>query len=179
MDSLKAGAPSYTLACLRYIGGSKFLVALERNGQTNGKYTCIEFLLRDTAILQIKEAEPSDNLDTNLCDDSNLKLNGWIIIDYNALKSRKEVCSLTGGFNMQVYDKSSNTGICDGYLGETRLESECLPGEGLHFYFRQASCVPDGLLMYPTQRTQCLISWTVGKFNFVLISEESLKYLWF
>ena len=178
MASLKTGVPSYSLACLRYIGGSKFLVAHERNGQTNGKYTCVEFLLRDTAILQIKEAELSDNLNTSLCHDSNLKLNGWIIIDFNALKSRKEVCSLTGGYNMQVYDKSSNTGVCDGYLGETRLESECLPDEGLHFYFRQASCVPDGLLMYPTQRTQCLISWTVGKFNFILISEESFTYLW-
>ena len=159
-------------------GVANSLWRIKKEGQTNGKYTCIEFLLRDAAILQIKEAELSDDLNTNLCDDSNLKLNGWIIVDYNAIKNRNEVCSLTGGFNMEVYDKSSNTGLCDGYQGETRLESECLPGEGMHFYFRQASCVPDGLLMYPAQRTQCLINWTVGKFSFILISDESLKYLW-
>ena len=178
VESLRANVPSYSQACLRYLGGSKFLVAHEQDGQTNGKYTCIEFLLRDTAILQIRQAELSENLDSNLCDDSNLKLNGWLIIDYNAIKNRKEACSLTGGFNMQVYDKISNTAVCDGYVGETRMESECLPEEGMYFYFRQAGCVPDGLLMYPSQRTNCIINWTVGKFKFILLSDNNLKYLW-
>ena len=178
VESLRANVPSYSRACLRYFGGSKFLVAHEQEGQTNGKYTCIEVLLRDTAILQIRQAELSEDLYSNLCDDGNLKLNGWLIIDYNAIQNRKEVCSLTGGFNMQVYDKSCNRGVCDGYLGETRLESECLLGEGMLFEFRQAGCVPDGLLMHTSQRTNCIVNWTVGKFKFILLSDSRLKYLW-
>ena len=60
---------------------------------------------------------------------------------------------------MQVYDKSTFDGVCDEYLGETRLESECLPGEGLNFYFRREACVPGGLYMDVSQRTYCLANF--------------------
>ena len=129
-------------------------------------------------MLQIKEAELSDRMGRNLCMESNLKLDGWIIMDIKSVMNHREDCSLVGGFNMQVYDKSMSKGVCDGYLGETRLESECLPGDGLNFYYRQAKCVPDGLYMYPTQRTYCLANWEDGRFNFILLKHDRMHYLW-
>ena len=92
--------------------------------------------------------------------------------------NQREDCSLNGGFNMQVYDKSTFTGVCDGYLGETRLESECLPGEGLNFYFRQPACIPDGLYMDVSQRTYCLANWDDEVFNFILLKHSRIDHLW-
>ncbi len=180
VESLLASAPvtAYSRLCVQKIGRDKFLVAHEEEGQTNGMYTCMKFLQRDRAVVQFRQAQLSEDLNRHLCNDENLTLNGWIIIDYKAIQGRREECSLSGGFNMQVYDKGANRGVCDGYTGETRLESECLPGEGMIFDFRQASCVPDGLLMYPEQRTQCVVNWTVGHFNFILLSDSNRKFLW-
>ena len=174
----KGTATSFSRLCVQKVGRNKFLVAHEEEGQTNGKYTCVQFLRRDRAILQTREARLSDELNSALCEDTNLHLNGWIIVDYNDIKKRREVCSLTGGFNMQVYDKATNQGLCDAYEGETRMESECLAGEGMHFYFRQAACVPDGLLMYPSQRTLCLVNWTVGQFTFILLTDTDRRFMW-
>ena len=156
----------------------KFLVAHEEEGQTKGRYTCMQILKRSDTVLQIMETELSDKMGRDLCVDSNLKLDGWIIMDIKSVMNHRQDCSLVGGFNMQVYDKSSYKGVCDGYLGETRLESECLPGNGLNFYYRQAKCVPDGLYMYPTQRTYCLANWEDGNFKFSLLKHDRMNYLW-
>ena len=168
----------YSRVCIQAYDDDKFLVAHEESGQTRAKYTCMQFLSRNKAIMQIKQGELSDVMGRSLCADSKLKLDGWIIIDQKSVMEQREDCSLVGGFNMQVYDKSLNKGVCDGYLGETRLESECLPGDGLTFYFRQAKCVPDGLYMYPAQKTYCLANWDEGNFNFLLLKHYRMNYLW-
>ena len=138
----------------------------------------MQILKRSDSIVQIKQSKLSSTLSGNLCSDNSLHLDGWLIIDTNSVTNQREDCSLNGGFNMQVYDKSTFTGVCDGYLGETRLESECLPGEGLNFYFRQAACVPDGLYMYPTQRTYCLANWNDSGFNFILLKHDTMTHMW-
>ena len=168
----------YARICVQEYGTNKFLVAHEEPGQTNALYMCMQIVKRNSSIIQMKHTELSRRISRNLCLDSNLHLDGWLIIDTNSVMNQKEDCSLNGGFNMQVYDKSSFTGVCDGYLGETRLESECLPGEGLNFYFRQATCVPDGLYMYPTQRTYCLANWDDEGFNFILLKHDRMTYMW-
>ena len=168
----------YTRVCIQRYEETKFLVAHEETGQTKGVYMCMQVLKRSDSIIQMRQSEPSSVLSANLCSDNNLHLDGWLIIDTNSVMNQREDCSLNGGFNMQVYDKSTFTGVCDGYLGETRLESECLPGEGLNFYFRQAACVPDGLYMYPTQKTYCLANWDDEGFNFILLKHDRMTYMW-
>ena len=169
---------SYSRICIQSRGNNKYLVAHEQRGQTKGKYTCMQILIRGNSVLQLKQAKISTTLDSGLCSDNNLHLDGWLIIDTYSVMNQREDCSLNGGFNMQVYDKSTFTGVCDGYLGETRLESECLPGEGLNFYFRQPACIPDGLYMYPTQRTYCLANWDDEGFNFILLKHDRMTYMW-
>ena len=168
----------YTRMCIQEYDNYIFLVAHEERGQTSGKYTCMQIVMRGKSVLQIRQAKVSPTLKAGLCFDNNLDLDGWLIIDTNSVMNQREHCSLNGGFNMQVYDKSSFTGVCDGYLGETRMESECLPGEGLNFYFRQATCVPDGLYMGISQRTYCLANWDDEVFNFILLKHDRLDHLW-
>ena len=168
----------YSIICIQSYGNDKFLVAYETKGQTSGLYTCMQILRRSSSILQIKQAKVSPDLKGALCSDNNLHLDGWLIIDTNSVMNQREDCSLNGGFDMQVYDKSNFTGVCDRYIGETRLESECIIGEGLNFYFRQAACVPDGLHMYPMQRTYCLANWDDDMFNFILLKHDRMDHLW-
>ena len=168
----------YSRVCIQAYPGDTFLVAHEGRDQMRGRYTCMQILKRTDSILQMREAELSEKMGRELCHESNLKLDGWIIMDIKSVMNHREDCSLVGGFNMQVYDKGMSKGVCDGYLGETRLESECLPGDGLNFYYRQAKCVPDGLYMYPTQRTYCLANWEEGKFRFLLLKHDKKNYLW-
>ncbi len=162
-------------------GSDKFLVAHEEKGQTKALYTCMQIVKRSISVIQIKQATASKSLNgEELCSDKNMQLDGWLIIDTHSVinLNQRQDCSLVGGFNMQVYDRSTYTGVCDEHLGETRLESECLPGEGLNFYFRQAACVPDGLLMFHTQRTYCLANWDDEVFNFILLKHDSKDALW-
>ena len=178
MVSSDSQVKPFTRVCIQSYKNDKFLVAHEETGQIRGLYTCMQILKRSSTVLQIREAELSEGMGRNLCDDSNMKLDGWIIMDIKSVMNHREDCSLVGGFNMQVYDKSSYKGVCDGYLGETRLESECLPGDGLNFHYRQAKCIPDGLYMYPTQRSYCLANWEDGQFKFILLKHDRMNYLW-
>ena len=164
--------------CIQSYGNDKYLVAHEERGQTSGLYTCIQIVRRRNNIIQLKQAKVTKSLSMDLCSDNNLHLDGWLIIDTNSVMNQREDCSLNGGFNMQVYDKSTFDGVCDEYLGETRLESECLPGEGLNFYFRREACVPGGLYMDVSQRTYCLANWDDEVFNFILLKHERQNHLW-
>ena len=167
----------YSRVCIQAFPDDKFLVAHEEMGQIRGRYTCMQIKKRSDTVLQILEAELSEKMGRDLCKET-LKLDGWIVLDAKNVLNQREDCSLVGGFNMQVYDKSLNKGVCDGYLGETRLESECQSEDGLNFYYRQAKCVPDGLLMYPSQRTYCLANWVDGNSNFILLKHSRQSYLW-
>ncbi len=137
----------------------------------------LQIVRRSRAVIQIKEAKLTQSM-SGLCESDKLMLIPWIIIDTNVIASERQACSLVGGFSMGVYDKSNYKGMCDGYHGETRLESECIQGEGLTFYFRQKSCIPDGLLMYDPQRTYCLANWNEGKFSFILLKSNNRDFMW-
>jgi hypothetical protein len=56
--------------------------------------------------------------------------------------------------------QARNEGVCDAYLGETRIESECQRGDGLVFRFRRQTCVPHDLYMHSNQPVLCLATWT-------------------
>ena len=49
--------------------------------------------------------------------------NAWPLIDRLLLFRSYEACPLDGGFNMRIYDQHRRRGVCDGYDGETRLDS--------------------------------------------------------
>jgi len=55
--------------------------------------------------------------------------------------------------------QSRQRGVCDAYRGETRVESECEPGDGLVFLFGRTQCVPADMYMYSRQPTRCVAAW--------------------
>ena len=139
----------------------------------------LQFVQRSNNVIQIRVAPPSDAMNANfLCDDNRMQLDDWLIIDRNHVAQDLHLCALEGGFSIRIFDKLHRQGICDGYKGETRLESECVRGEGLYFYFRHQNCVPEDMYMYHNQRTLCLANWREGRHTFILLRHERLQYMW-
>ena len=171
-------ATSYRRACVTAYG-DKYLVYHEEQGQNGAQYTCMQFVLRSDNVLQIKEAPVGKSMNRKICNDNKLVLNPWLIMDMNHVTDDTKAIPLQGGFSMLIFDKRTNRGVCDGYQGQTRMESECVHGEGLMFHFRYSHCVPHDLYMYREQRTLCLAHWQEGSYTFALLRhDESAQYMW-
>ena len=174
-----SSATSYTWVCLQAQSRGRFMVAHEQSGQQSTRFTCVEFVKRSNNVVQLRSAPISRRMNNALCGNTALQLDSWLLIDKTHVAEDEHVCALQGGYSIRIFDKTYQQGKCDGYQGETRLESECLQGEGLYFYFRQQSCVPDSLYMYFTQRTVCLANWQEGPFTFMLLRHDLLpQYMW-
>lgn len=177
--STDSTASSYSRQCLRSMGSDKYLVSHEESGAAQKRFTCIQFVRRSNNVIQLRAAPLSDIMNANfLCDDNKMELDDWLIIDREHVATDHHQCALEGGFSMMIYDSLHGQGICDGYKGETRMESECVRGEGLYFYFRHQNCVPENMYMYHTQRTLCLANWREGRYTFILLRHERLQYMW-
>ncbi|ESN95082.1 hypothetical protein HELRODRAFT_179666 [Helobdella robusta] len=88
-------------------------------------------------------------------------------------QSRSTPCSLHGGFDFKEGTTNTATlrSTCrDDWLPQ-RVESNCLEGEGLNFYFSQSAC---SLFTRPQIRTlvKCYASWTEGGSKFFLITDQ-------
>ncbi len=171
-------AKSYSRICIQVYHGDRFLVAHEEKGQRQGKYTCMMFVERGDGVMQIMAADLSSRMNRNLCTDSKLKLQEWLIIDWFSALDNEELCSLKGGWDITQFDKGTMKAVCDGYEGETRIESECQAGDSLNFYFRRQGCVSEEQYMYATQKTICLANWAEGVWNFILLKHDYRDYMW-
>ena len=185
---------SYVLHCVEVLpagdrnGEVKFLVRRVDRVASSPYYTCVQFVRRSAEVVQLRVTPLSDpRPEPAICHAAAVdawQLDPWILIDRAAVvapPSRRGVpCALRGGFGVRMYDRTGDhQGECDSRRGETRLEADCerLAG-GTHFYFRHATCIPAGLYMYATQRTQCAANWVVGPYTFTLLRHDRLPYAW-
>lgn len=173
-----AFAKTYSRICIQEYPGQRFLVAHDERGQRKGRYTCIQFVRRGDGVVQLKEVGLFDRMHRRLCEEEKFKVMEWLILDMNVVLNNREQCTLKGGYDTSVYDKTMLRAYCDGYEGETRLESECEPGDSLTFQFRQQVCVPEEMFMYSRQRTFCLVNWQEEGFNFTLLRHDRYNYMW-
>jgi hypothetical protein len=156
--------------------------------------------------LQIRESPIISIPNATLClDDHLLSWNPWPLVDVSRFFSSSGRCPITGGYNIRLYDRKRQLGLCDAYDGETRLESECggslsaaaggsssnnraannsIGTDGMVFRFRYDSCVPTDLGMRTEQRTFCAVSWTIednaggGRTTFIVLRHDSLERAW-
>ena len=168
----------YTRECLQQVKPGRYLVAHRESGLSRERYTCVQFLLRSLNVLQVKEAPLDEWPNTKLCEDDVMKVDPWPYITNAALFENYVECPLSGGYNMKIYDKANKLGICDASQGETRLESECMEGEGMFFRFRHANCVPDGLRMHKNQRVYCIAKWSEGANTYAILQHDKADHRW-
>lgn len=151
-------------------------------------YSCVQFVLRSSWVVQIRQSIPLTKSNATVCrgvslvQDTRLLISRQIRAAFPPIVTQS--CSLRGGFVIKPMEKSPVSDdrvqdpLCAGYRGEMRLESGCLDGEGMTFYFRHKHCIPDGLYMFSTQPAQCLGSWTDGPYAFSLLKHDRLPHSW-
>lgn len=180
--------PLFNRTCLSIFESRKYFVSHAANNLTGLRYACLEFIERSSGVLQIRSSPLVDDASpVDVCDDDKMELDSWILLlDEGSTSSigsggvhvGGQKCLLTGGFSVRIFDKTRHQGLCDGYRGETRIETDCLHGDGMYFYFRHQSCIPEALYMYSTQRTLCLASWLDGPYTFTLLRHDRHHYMW-
>lgn len=169
----------YNYTCVSALdGGGVYFVARDQRNVTRS-FVCVEFVRRTSGVVQLRSSLPVDEKDGPPSGCRGDDLEPWLLVEEGAAGQDKDGCALSGGFGVRIYDGSRTIqGVCDGYRVETRIESDCLRGDGMLFHFRHQDCIPDGLYMYTTQRTLCLTSWTAGPYTFTLLRHEQHRYMW-
>jgi len=128
----------------------------------------------------MKESALETTLNVSLCEDESMSWNEWLLIDRSTFFAAHQPCALHGGFNFRLFDAFHQVGLCDTYDGETRLEVDCSPGDGLVFRFRRRRCVPAALDAAVTQRAYCVATWSSpddGQ-TYTVLRHDSLDRAW-
>ena len=166
----------YTRGCLQQFEDDKYLVSHHDEGE-HTQYMCMQFVKRSNDVLQLRESQLSDGRDIHLCDDEHLTLNPWPLLNRANMFQDHVDCPLSGGYDMKLHGGDSGR-TCSVYDSHMRLESECMKGDGMIFYFRQKDCIPEGLKMSIRQRVFCTASWREGSYTFMLIQHEKRNHQW-
>lgn len=171
---------SYTRECKEQLGVNqdRYLSTNRFTGDHVSRYVCLGFVRRSRSVLQIRTSRLSEVLDRSLCEDSEMELDNRVLVNRLSFFGGYEACLVTGGYNVRIYDKMLQKGLCDAYEGETRLESECMPGEGMVFRFRYPQCRPRNMGMQTTQRAYCLASWTEAGYSYSVLRHDSQSQVW-
>ncbi len=64
---------SYTYTCTRELPNNKFL-AIREDEYNENKYTCVQFIFRDTNVVQLKFGALQKKLSNKLCNDNQLEM---------------------------------------------------------------------------------------------------------
>ena len=104
----------------------------------------------------------------SLCDDTNLSWNPSPLVwpdtqEYHA-------CALTGGYDLSIKHSASDDELCPSTWLKPRLESNCMPGEGISIDYRHFGCRGD-LSMDQEQQLRCLGSWTEGQYTYSVLTD--------
>ncbi|KAK2155040.1 hypothetical protein LSH36_251g08011 [Paralvinella palmiformis] len=177
-DHVHHSPKSYTRRCVLEIEPGQFLVTHNVIGGSTQLYSCMEFIKRSDNVFQVKQSELSPVQDPRLCADRLMTVSNWPFVNKAGLMTSSEPCPLEGGYNARFFDKKRHVGYCDVYEGETRIESECMKGEGIFFRFRYDECVPDDLPMGTEQQLFCAASWQDDEFVYSILRHSTKDHQW-
>lgn len=168
----------FTRECVQEISPGKFIAKHRESDQKKEKFVCMEFLKRSDIVVQLRESRLKKRPDPTLCFPDSMVLDRWPMINRVDIFKAHVDCPLVGGFSMKMYDKAAREGICDTFDGETRLESECMEGEGMFFRYRHENCIPNGVHMHTNQRLYCIANWEQGPYTFSILRHDRSNHQW-
>ena len=166
---------SYTIKCKIIAGNDTYVVQKNMEGY-NAQYACLQFVPRDTNVIQWRMSSWQHHQSEVTCNQDDLVLNEAPLV-YYYLRSDywKEPrnkgkdytpCPLEGGYIMKWLD-SSGKFPCDQVLSTLKLENECSPGEGLLFNGLGNGCeLPHNKLK---KKYFCLASWQEEGYTYMLL----------
>ncbi|XP_064609521.1 uncharacterized protein LOC135473592 [Liolophura sinensis] len=126
----------------------------------------MEFIRRGANVLQVKDGPMSDNNDADLCDEDGLSPDEWPWLAPYENDHRQ--CPVTGGFTFRTISRLTNDDICAKEWRRSRLDAECIMGDGLDFFAPKSSSCSPFSKTNEWQRLGCWSSWEQGDFLYVV-----------
>ncbi|ELT95385.1 hypothetical protein CAPTEDRAFT_190800 [Capitella teleta] len=153
--------PSNTLNCVKQIHGHSY--AVERSGDQHIKFKCIRFAIRSSNVVQVWFSKALDTWNSTICDDSGLARREWpwignyfiepFLITFRSpqpsriptdngadVPTNMRPFPRVGGYDFQAYATGKKKKLCHRVWRPSRLESECIAGEGMRIMFPEKSC---------------------------------------
>ncbi len=176
---------------------NKFVIRRKLHGVVGSDvYACLQFIFRDTNVVQLKQSALSITRDMKTCHNTTMSLLDSPMVYYhhhdlywnedrNIHKIYKP-CPLKGGY---VVDWKNSTGhrMCKNHINPFKVENECVLGEGLWFRpldeYTPACVLKRKYGFYQingfslNDHYRCLASWSVKGYTFmVLLQDNSLGF---
>lgn len=176
-------ADGYDYDCIENVGKNKVLVKRIEFDQDekHDRFTCLHFVRRSPAVVQLRMAEYAETAESSLCNDANLKNNDTTLVHFHAAMWHKVLekipymtCGLEGGYFIdQWYDQDKNEGCTVDVENSLRIEDECDIGSRLQITGESEKCPSpmENLNVYKEPLT-CIASWKDGNYLFSVATDE-------
>lgn len=171
--------------CLQQKENTKYYIKKESEGHGD-VYQCIQFLVRNTNIVQWKLSVESTTEDQSLCSENKLKLmddpliyyyrNGFWREERNRNISYKS-CPLDGGYLLEWKDPQTGTHMCEKKIPPLKIENDCTKGQGLRFHAAQKeiNCKGRDAQILNIQ-FMCLGHWNEAGHTYMLIGQPNEEW---
>ncbi|KAI0210129.1 hypothetical protein LSAT2_005133 [Lamellibrachia satsuma] len=156
----------HTVVCLSEEPNGKFRVHMR--GERYEAFSCMKFIARSRNVIQVYSAEPHHVNEGRICYDNNLLRQQYMWLATTQIETT--FCEVQGGFDFVARNGRTKEELCGGDWRPSRMESDCIKGEGVVFYFTQPNCS----LFYPRVtelRLQCWASWQERDHRFVVLAD--------
>ena len=162
--------------CVTMVDMGKFVVKFTGDSGRD-VYRCIKITSRSKSVLQLQSSTEFAELDQNICIESNLVIDPWLLISYSVLEKEFTTCPFSGGYNMKIKDSHGFDHGCNFMDLPMRFESECHTGDGVTFDFRSANCIWQ-MPMKQLQTAICVTHWRSDGDVFSVLRKDGEATVW-
>ena len=142
-------------------------------------YQCFQFIKRSEFVVQWKVGKENERFKD--CHEEFGVLNNWPLVYIPVVQAAPfhilPHCPSLGGFQMKVYEDDGSPVInfpCKNDNPSPRLESGCIPGEGIFLYPSANQCDRYGLLEGTGAKLHCLGNWEDDKYSYTVVLPSEL-----
>ncbi|KAL5011930.1 hypothetical protein ScPMuIL_010481 [Solemya velum] len=164
--------PIYNRTCLSIEDRNTYRV-VQYQPDGGKKYLCLKFFKRSNTVIQIMEGPLFNEETANLCDASQMQLNEWLWIA--SWRSEVTTCPIQGGFSFRTISRLTNEDFCEAEWRRSRLEVECIRGDGLDFIAPRGSQCNLFSEDRDVRRLHCWASWELGEYIYMVAGAVSQK----
>ncbi|KAK2159812.1 hypothetical protein NP493_1685g00035 [Ridgeia piscesae] len=158
----------YRIICISEEPDEKYRVRQYVNGRY--LFTCLKFVRRNKNVVQVYSAAPATVNEDRLCHDGVLHREEWPWVV--PVQQEWTFCPFKGGFDFHASMGHTSEELCADVWQPARMESECVKGEGLTFYFPKEACSPFSPRR-PEETLYCWASWQEASYMFIILAEAN------
>nr|KAG5689136.1 hypothetical protein BaRGS_013897 [Batillaria attramentaria] len=188
---------NFTRVCLARRGDSKYIVR-HIESTYGDKFVCMEFLQRGISVVQVKMSLIlGESYVQRLCDPDYNFVDPWPWISEEHYRSPAVDCPFSAGLNLHLkysnpppagrmsydyygvlsaysnYGETDPHACADSTTASSRIESDCVPREGVVFNFKHESCLPAGSRLALKQRALCMATWRQEGEDFAMLRADN------